>query len=420
MSDSSYVAIKDGAGAPVDYGAVPVASPQPPQCRQKLAAILKNEDNTSLLVSFAIFVFVVLISLHWSNPILMEEWYLDMILLAIPFLACYASCTAMGEPFAPKDWATLVVATYFADAVGSIPELKHRGIGSALWAILLGIVLQRFELKIGLKAEYFIKIGIVLGTVNIPDVIAIGGEGLVVAWVDTIILICGFMAIIAALRLIDLKTAMLTVGATCICGSSAATSIYGVIGGEKDILNFVIALIGIANIPLIPLMPLARNTIAQNPAVMGAWLGGSVDSTGQVIAAATICNDPITMTVATVIKMTQNVLIGPVCFVLSIIVERKCNPRILIEKFPRFVAGFIVSSLIVSYVVPHYMTIAVRANSAYMSEWFSLLGFVLIGTELKLGEVLKNRNNLLIVGIYLVVQMTDIWSTYGWAILMFG
>lgn len=394
--------------------------PASPSLRERIAAILKNEDNTSLLVSFGIFVFIVLISLHWSSPILMEEWYLDIILLGIPFLTCYMSCMAMGEPFVPKDWATLVVAAFFSDAIGSIPELKTRGIGSALWAILMGIVLQKFELKIGLKAEYFIKIGIVLGTISIPDVIAIGGKGLVVAWIDTIILLCGFMAIVATFKLMDLKTAMITIGATCICGSSAATSIYGVIGGEKDILNFIIAVIGIANIPIIPLLPLARETIAKNPVVMGAWIGGAVDSTGQVIASATICDNPQTMTVATVIKMTQNVLIGPVCFVLSVVVEKKCDPRILIEKFPRFVFGFIVTSVIVSYLVPHHMTAAVRANSAYMSEWFSLLGFVLIGVELKLDEILKNRNNLYIVALYLIVQTTDIWSTYGWANLMFS
>jgi hypothetical protein len=43
----------------------------------------------------------------------------------------------------------------------------------------------------------------------------------------------------------------------------------------------------------------------------GAWLGGTIDTTGAVVAAGAIAG-PQAMSVAVVVKMAQNVLIGAV------------------------------------------------------------------------------------------------------------
>jgi uncharacterized membrane protein YadS len=51
--------------------------------------------------------------------------------------------------------------------------------------------------------------------------------------------------------------------------------------------------------------------------VAGAWFGGSVDSTGAVIASASIYNDPQAISTAAVVKMMQNVLIGPISVAMA-------------------------------------------------------------------------------------------------------
>lgn len=85
-------------------------------------------------------------------------------------------------------------------------------------------------------------------------------------------------------------------GATCICGSSAAVAIAGSIHTSKDEKRLqikqstqtIIAIMGLLNTPLLPLMALVHTSLGINPIVVGSWIGGSIDSTGQVIAAASL------------------------------------------------------------------------------------------------------------------------------------
>jgi uncharacterized membrane protein YadS len=58
-----------------------------------------------------------------------------------------------------------------------------------------------------------------------------------------------------------------------------------------------------------PLMPLVKTLGHVNPIVVGAWIGGSIDSTGQVTASAQMGGNTVLKT-AIIIKMAQNILIG--------------------------------------------------------------------------------------------------------------
>ena len=65
------------------------------------------------------------------------------------------------------------------------------------------------------------------------------------------------------------------------------------------------------------LEPLIAKAVAMLPAVAGAWIGGTIDTMGAVVAAVAIAG-PKAMAVAVVVKMAQNVLIGLVAFLLAI------------------------------------------------------------------------------------------------------
>src|SRR4030065_2708371 len=87
----------------------------------------------------------------------------------------------------------------------------------------------------------------------------------------------------------------------------------------------------------------------------GAWLGGTIDPTGAVVAAGAIAG-PEAMAVAVVVKMAQNVLIGVAAFLLAIWFTFKGKDTGekpgLMEiwfRFPKFVVGFIVASIIFSF-----------------------------------------------------------------------
>jgi uncharacterized membrane protein YadS len=70
-------------------------------------------------------------------------------------------------------------------------------------------------------------------------------------------------------------------------------------------------------IPMLILEPLVAKVVGMLPAVAGAWIGGTIDTTGAVVAAGAVAG-PEAMAVAVVVKMAQNVLIGLVAFLLAI------------------------------------------------------------------------------------------------------
>eukprot|EP01137_Pigoraptor_chileana_P018623 Opistho-2@78396 len=112
---------------------------------------------------------------------------------------------------------------------------------------------------------------------------------------------------------IDDKEAIVMVGGATICGSSAATAIVSAIGAEQATGQLAIAILSIFTVPQIPLLPILSKAFALdfNDQTAGAWIGGSVDSTGAVIASATIRNGD-TVSTAAIVKMIQNTLIGPI------------------------------------------------------------------------------------------------------------
>lgn len=374
--------------------------------------IFKDDDNTSFLIGIILFLIVLFVSA------INIDLYLDILLLGITFSTCYISCYIMDKKYQPKDWLTLCVITYFVNRFGGIPVFKNNGIGSSFWGIIVGIIINYmyFDLKVGLKGEYFIKIGVVLGVINIYKVLSIGIKGLIISWVDTSILMIVFISLFGWF-LGDWRNHAVLVGGTTVCGSSAATSFCKVVDGNIERKDLLIAIMGVANVPLIPLMPLAKNIMS--PEILGCWIGGSIDSVGQVVASANITNDPIIINTAIVIKMLQTCMVGIICFILGIISTGKFDILVIINKFPRFVIGFIITSIILTFALPQNFGITVQNYSSIFSEWFALAGMVLIGSEINFKKIFEDKDSLVVIITYLIVQSADLCTTYGWAVFAY-
>jgi uncharacterized membrane protein YadS len=113
---------------------------------------------------------------------------------------------------------------------------------------------------------------------------------------------------------------------------------------------FVVAL------PLMVLGPWAARLIGMSPAWAGAWFGGNIDTTAAVVGAGTIYGEEA-VKVATIVKLSQNALIGVAAFLLALYwvinVERndsggRPSPRLIWDRFPKFVLGFILLSILTS------------------------------------------------------------------------
>ena len=103
---------------------------------------------------------------------------------------------------------------------------------------------------------------------------------------------------------------------------------------------------------------MAAGLLGLHQAVAGAWVGGNIDTTAAVTAAGAIAGEQA-LQIATIVKTTQNALLGVVAVALTAYFAFKVErtpaarpgrgPRELWERFPKFVLGFLAASVIATW-----------------------------------------------------------------------
>jgi uncharacterized membrane protein YadS len=193
--------------------------------------------------------------------------------------------------------------------------------------------------------------------------------------------------------------------AVSICGVSAAIASAGAVLAKKEEITYVTALVIVTALPLMVLMPLIAQAIGLPEPVAGAWFGGNVDTTAAVVGAGTIYGETAEE-IASIVKQTQNALIGVVAFLLAYYFaskegEGRPSPKIIWQRFPKFVLGFIVASLIYTFGI-------LQKGDAFdaiqnMKAWFFCAAFLCMGLELSVAEFKKMGWSPVIV--YLIVTV---------------
>lgn len=343
---------------------------------------------------------------------------------------------------------------------------------ASIWAIIFGCVLRNVLdvmrpgrplptfLKVAQQTELYIAISLVLLCIDISVLKPLAPRALFVSWIDTPLL---FMVVaLAGWRLlhIDLQTSIILSGATFICGSSAAIALGSSMGVPHK-TQMPIAIISIFTIPSIIALPYVAQRLQFSPTVSGAWFGGCVDSTGGVIAAASIFGEKQAIDTSAIVKMVQNVLIGPISVLMAwswsryelkqmykrdeellrrqpsrehegdielddkpsrptsqqqpVVLPKKDKAYVMLwKRFPKFVLGFILTAILFNTVVGGDAEHRQNVNDYcfYVSEWFSTMSFVSIGLGLQISDMKRNIRNLgKLCTLYIVAQLVDIVIT---------
>ncbi len=259
----------------------------------------------------------------------------------------------------------LFLFTVLALTMGGQSDMRYYGIGTEAWAIILGMVVANTVgtpnwMKPALQVEFYIKTGLVLlgAEILMDKIIAIGIPGLFVAWVVTpIVLITTYIFGQKVLK-IPSKTLNITISADMsVCGTSAAIATAAACRAKKEELTLAVGISLLFTAIMMIVMPAVINALGLPAVLGGAWIGGTVDSTGAVAAAGAFLGEKA-MYVAATIKMIQNVLIGVTAFGVAVYwvtkVERTEGSTVgLMEiwhRFPKFVLGFVAASILCSYI----------------------------------------------------------------------
>jgi uncharacterized membrane protein YadS len=283
--------------------------------------------------------------------------------------------------------------------------MRKWGLAGVLWALFIGLfmsnILKITALNGAAKTELFIKIGLVLlgAEILFGFILKAGSLGMIQALI-VIVGVYAFTAWLGNKVGLDRSFTHILSSAVSVCGVSAAIAAGGAVKGKPSEISYTVSIVLLMAMPMLVFMPIIAKLVGMNEVVTGAWLGGTIDTTGAVVAAGAIYGTTA-MEVASVIKMTQNVLIGVLAFVLAtfwvVKVDRKPedSPSLfeIWVRFPKFIVGFIIASMFFSmYMIPSQGeagTQSILDVTRVYREWFFTLAFVSIGLDTRFMELVK-------------------------------
>ena len=291
-------------------------------------------------------------------------------------------------------------------AAGTALEDIAAAIEYPVYAIVLGLLGNLVVTLTGLhdriaaafRTEFFIKTGLVLlgASINLAVIASAAGPAIAQA----LLLISGvflFTWWLAGRLGLDDKLRALLASAVSICGVSAAIAAAGAVRARREQLAYTASLVIVFALPSIFLLPWLADVLGLSPAVAGAWIGGNIDTTAAVTAAGALAGEDA-LQIASIVKVTQNALMGVVAVALTayfaLHVERRpgsARPGLgeLWRRFPKFVLGFVAASVIATW----YLKVVGADGKATISivndlrTWFFILAFVSIGLEVRVAAL---------------------------------
>ena len=267
-----------------------------------------------------------------------------------------------------------------------------------LWAALVGLlgnILLRLTgardfIRPGVRTELFLKIGLILmgATINLSLILnAAGGAVLQAAIMMPSVFFFSWW--LAGKFGLDEKLRAVMSAALSVCGVSAAIAAAGSVSARKEQVTYVTGLVILVALPMMILTPVIGSALGLSETVAGAWFGGNIDTTAAVVGAGTIYGEKA-QEIASIVKNTQNTLIGVMAFILALVFAsrdpQKTNrpsPRVLWDRFPKFVLGFVIASILFSL---GWIDGGKGSAIDALKNWAFTLAFVSMGIDLSLSE----------------------------------
>ena len=362
-----------------------------------------------------------------------DSWLSALYMFVFILILTYATSAALRRPLRGIFLSLLVIflLTFGAQLLAAVPFFKELGLEPVFFSVILGLLISNTVgvpqwMKAAIQSEFYIKIGIIcLGsTILFKEVLESGAYGLAQSLI--VVFTVWYFAFWLCRRMkIDPEMGTMLSSAVSICGVSAAIATCGVIKGDNKKLSYVISLVLIIAIPMMYLLPWLAGLMGLSEEVAGAWLGGTIDTTGAVAASGTLVGETAAKT-AVIVKSSQNVLLGVAAFVISLMWSyqgknhaEKPTAGVIWERFPKFVVGFVLASLVFSFCMDTATAKEVgTVTKGFQNTLFSV-AFVCIGLETRFKDIFSKENRTPLK-VFLVAQTFNIVVTLAVAWVIFG
>ena len=383
-------------------------------------------------------------SFNWSDSETLQNTVLsqkNLIAMGAQFVVVYAAAI-LGALLLKKNLKALLIVfpivyllTLFALVLAGNAVVKDYNLEAVIFSLAIGLIISNcFKLptwfKEALSTELYVKVGLVLlgTTVIFGDILKAGSLGLIQALL-VVVSVWYFAYWVCRKLKIDKEMSLMLSSAVSICGVSAAIATSGAIKGDTKKLSYVISLVLITAIPMMIFMPYIAQWLNLSQEVTGAWLGGSIDTTGAVVASGSLVGEEA-LKISTIVKFSQNVLLGIAAFFISIYwtysksvddetKKEKPTLKLIWERFPKFVVGFVFVSLLFSFVVSPETNNQIKDSlKSLQGLWFAL-AFTSIGLETNFKDLFKQDNKKPLYA-FIVAQTFNIVVTLIIALALFN
>lgn len=397
----------------------------------KIPTFLKNEDILSTFIGAILLAAVIFFPDFFKSQPEIYQTHLFSLIATLPIFA--VGVKLMGEkviPFAIS-FVAIFAISILSQYISTIPYIKKLGFESVFIAVTIGLLIRNTIglpkwLAPAIKSEYFIKAGLVIlgSSIIFGEIMKAGALGMLQAIV-VVFCVWNFSFWIAKKMGVDEEMGIMLSSAVSICGVSAAIATCGAIKGDGKKLSFVVSLVLICAVPMMYVMPLLARWLGLGDEVAGAWLGGTIDTTGAVVASGKFLGETAEK-YSVIIKSSQNVLLGVAAFFISIYwslkqthKETKPSPKLIWERFPKFVIGFVLASLVFSFLLEPTDAKALSKIAKGLRETIFSIAFVSIGLETDFRQVFT-KENAKYTKTFLTAQTFNIIITLVMALLIFG
>jgi uncharacterized integral membrane protein (TIGR00698 family) len=314
---------------------------------------------------------------------------------------------------------------HFISIYGKTHHLVLPNIEYVLWAILIGLAISN---SVGIPAifrpgvatyEFWLKTGIVLlgARFLLGDVRRLGGISLVLIAIELALALTFMTYLGRAFKLKPKLVSLLAVGSS-ICGVSAIIAAQGAIDADEEDSAYAIAAILALGAVSLLVFPLMGHTLHMSDHAYGLWTGLAVDNTAEATAAGALYSDAAGK-VAVLAKTCRNATIGFIVLGYAIYwaskgqaAEVKNKGAFLWKKFPKFILGFLLISLLSTigfFAKPQMLALG------NLSRWAFLLTFAGVGLRTNLKELGKQGIRPFLVGAIgeMVIALITLGLVYG-------
>ncbi|GAB2544231.1 YeiH family protein [Gracilibacillus alcaliphilus] len=292
-----------------------------------------------------------------------------------------------------EKWLSGVTFTFFIALIGyvlaKVPGFDH--VGQLACAILIAVMYRQFfgypdswRAGITFSTRRLLRAAIILYGLKLNiDIIFRDGLGLLVR--DSLVIVFAIVVMmwLAKLFQADKHISLLLGIGTGICGAAAIAAVAPILNTKEEDTAISVGIIAMIGTVFAVGYTIIRPLVPADAIDYGIWSGISLHELAHVAIAAEPAGEEA-LAIALLAKLGRVFLLIPVCFILIYVMQRKRKEKQTQHKveFPWFLLGFILMSLVGSYLLGDVIPVSANLMEGIASATTWILTAAMVGLGL--------------------------------------